>query len=262
MPASSSTFAPVTKQSILDAVVPKLQADPRVVAVWLGGSDATGRADDTSDIDLCVIAEDGCAREMRPALESVIHAVAPIRVKFDLPEPTWHGFQQSFYQLEHAPEWLMVDWIIVERSQHNPWMEIERHGVPRVLFDKAGVIREAHVDHAALRAAADKKIAELRAKFPIFRHLPIKLAHRGLPVDALHFYNNLVLRPLIDLLRAVHCPDRYDFGPRYLKDDLPHHYADLCRLSLVASVRDYEDHVALASGLFEAALREHDARQK
>ncbi|HEX8877545.1 MAG TPA: nucleotidyltransferase domain-containing protein [Phycisphaerales bacterium] len=255
-----SAAFPVSKQSILDAVVPALRADPRVLAAWLGGSDATGRADEMSDIDLCLIVQDGCAKDMRPVMEGLIQTTAPIRVKFDLPEPTWHGFVQSFYQLEGAPEWLMVDWIAVERGQHNPWMEIERHGAPRVLFDKAGVIRETHADHAALGAAAEKKIAELRVKFPIFRHLPVKLARRGLPVDALHFYNNLVLRPLIDLLRAVHCPDRYDFGPRYLKDDLPHHYEDLCRLSVVASLEAYESHVALASRLFDAALREHDAR--
>jgi predicted nucleotidyltransferase len=252
----------VTKQSLLDRVVPALQTDDRVLAVWLGGSDATGRDDAFSDVDLCIISEDKTAASLRPFIEAAVASVSPIRVKLDLPEPTWHGFPQSFYQLENAPEYLMVDWIIVERSQPNPWMEVERHGVPRVLFDKAGVIREGHVDHTALRSAAEKKIAELRLKFPLFRHLPVKLARRGLPVDALHFYNSLVLRPLIDLLHAVHCPDRYDFGPRYLKDDLPHHYDDLCRLSLVRSLADYEPMVDLASGLFDAALREHDTRGK
>ncbi|MBY0112269.1 MAG: nucleotidyltransferase domain-containing protein [Phycisphaerales bacterium] len=260
--AEANTPSPVTKQSLLDRVVPALRADDRVLAVWLGGSDATGRADELSDVDLCIISEDKAAASLRPFIEATVASVAPIRVKFDLPEPTWHGFPQSFYQLENASEYLMVDWIIVERSQHNPWMEVERHGVPRVLFDKAGVIREAHVDHAALRTAAEKKIAELRLKFPLFRHLPIKMAQRGLPVDALHFYNALVLRPLIDLLRAIHCPDRYDFGPRYLKSDLPRQYDDLCRLSLVRSIHDYEWMVELASRLFDAALREHDARSK
>lgn len=262
MHAPSTAAASVNKKSILDAVVPELHADSRVLAAWLGGSDATGRADDMSDIDLCIIAEDRRAKELRPVLEAIIGRVSPIRVKFDLPEPTWHGFPQSFYQLENAPEHLMIDWVIVERSQQNRWMEVERHGVPHVLFDKAGIIRESHVDHAALRTAAERKIAELRLKFPIFRHLPLKLARRGLPVDALHFYNALVLRPLIDLLRAVHCPDRHDFGPRYLKDDLPRHYDDLCRLSLVSSLDDYEWMVELASRLFDAALREHDTRKK
>ena len=261
MPHRSSD-QPVSRQSILDRVVPALRADERVLAVWLGGSDATGRADAFSDVDLCIISEDKAAASLRPVIEAAVASVSPIRVKFDLPEPTWHGFSQSFYQLENAPEYLMVDWVIVERSQHNPWMEVERHGVPHVLFDKVGIIRRAHVDHAAMRTAAEKKISELRLKFPIFRHLPLKLAQRNLPVDALHFYNNLVLRPLIDLLRAVHCPDRYDFGPRYLRDDLPRHYEDLCRLSLVRSLDDYEWMVELASRLFDAALREHDDRTK
>lgn len=260
---SSDTF--VTRQQILDAVVPRLRDEPRVLAAWLGGSDATGRADEMSDVDLCLVCEDGAAAGLRPVIEAAVAAVAPIRVKFDLPEPTWHGFPQSFYQLQNAPEWLMVDWVIVERSQHNPWLEVERHGRAKVLFDKEGLLRETHADAAALRAAAEKKIAELRVKFPVFRHLPVKMARRGLPVDALHFYNALVLRPLIDLLRAIHCPDRHDFGPRYLKSDLPahpHYYEELCRLSLVRSLEDYEWMVERASRMFEAALREHDAQAK
>jgi predicted nucleotidyltransferase len=176
-----------TKQILLDRIVPTLRDDHRVLAASLGGSDATSRADEFSDIDLCIISEDGAAASLRPFIEATVASITPIRIKYDLPEPTWHGFPQSFYQLENAPEYLMIDWIIVERSQHNAWMELERHGVPQILFDNAGVIHASHVAHAAHRTAAEKKIAELRWKFPLFRHLPVKLSKRGLPVDALHF---------------------------------------------------------------------------
>jgi hypothetical protein len=63
-------------------------------------------------------------------------------------------------------------------------------------------------------------------------------------------------------LRSIHCPDRHDFGPRYLKSDLPRHYEDLCRLSLVRSLDDYDWMVELASRLFDTALRDHDTRAK
>jgi len=31
----------------------------------------------------------------------------------------------------------------------------------------------------------------------------------------------VTLAPLIELMRIRHCPDRFDFGPRYLDRDLP-----------------------------------------
>lgn len=259
MKLSSHAEPVLNKQSILHAIVPLLHADSRVIAAWLGGSDATSRADALSDIDLCIVAGDGDAKSVLGVIENSLSAISPISAKFELPEPTWHGFSQSFFQLQRAPEYLMIDCVVVERSQPNPWMEVERHGKPCVLFDKEGLLRESHVDRTAMRRAAEKRIAELRHKFPMFRHLPVKLARRGQPIDALHFYNALVLRPLIDLLRAIYCPERYDFGPRYLKDDLPRQYEDLCRLSFVRSLDDYDWMVELAGRMFDAALRKHDS---
>lgn len=251
----------LTREAIIGALQRDLAAQPDIRAAWLGGSDANGRADEWSDVDLMVIGAAGRLEAVAVAIEAAVERISPIRVKFRLPMPTWHGFEQAFYQLEHAPEELMIDWLIIEEGKPHPWFEVERHGTGRVLFDRVGAVVEAHVNMRTCYDAAAKKVEELRLKFPMFRHLPVKLARRGLPVDAASFYQALVLRPLVDLLRCVYCVERHDFGFRYLRDDLPREvYHEIERLCWLSGPGEIAGAVERASALFQRALVEWDAK--
>lgn len=234
-----------------------------VRAAWLGGSDSTGRTDGSSDVDLMVIAAAGTVEEAIRAIDAAIAPVARVRARFRLPRPTWHGFEQAFYQFEDAPEWLMLDWLVMEQGRPHPWLEVERHGRAMVLFDKDGEIRETHVDRAAIDAAVRKKVEDLRAKYPIFRHLAAKMGARGLPADAAYFYHAITLRSVVDLLRAVHCPERHDFGFRYLERDLPREaYERVCRLCYPAGAGAIAPMQREADALFDETLAAWDARQQ
>jgi hypothetical protein len=251
----------LTRHQIADALREQLARQDYIRTAWLGGSDATGRADEMSDVDLCLIVEKGRLEDAAEAIDAVLRSLSPIRAKYRMPFPTWHGFHQAFYQLADAHEHTMVDWVILEVGQAHPWFEVERHGVPRVLFDKDGLVKPAHVDRAAIGAAVAKKVEDLRAKFVLFRHLPAKLVDRGLPVDAAHFYFALILRPLVDLLRCVHCPDRHDYGFRYVRDDLPREeYEALERLSRWGSAAELRANAVEACGRFERVMAEWDRR--
>ena len=199
-----------------------LAADEVFRAAWLGGSDATGRADARSDIDLMLVVETGRVEDAVSVVERAIESLSPIKVSYRMPMPNWHGFNQAFYQLVNAPEDLMIDWLMMEVGQTHPWFEVERHGVPVVLFDKDGLIHEAHVDREVLKETIAKKIGDIETKYRLFRHLPVKCAERGLPLDAIGFYQSMIIRPVVDIARCVYCPDRHDYGLRYLQDDLPH----------------------------------------
>ena len=62
---------------------------------------------------------------------------------------------------------------------------------------------------------------------------------RGRAVDALMFYQSWTLRPLVEALRLLHCPQRRVFGLRYLVSDLP---GEACaEVEALAFVRDLDD---------------------
>lgn len=252
----------LTRDRIIDTLSARLVEHEFIRAAWLGGSDANGRADDLSDVDLCLLVRPGEVEPAAAAIESALESLSPVRIRYRLPMPTWHGFHQAFYQLEDAPEHTMVDWVMMEVGQPHPWFEVERHGTPRALFDKDGLIRPARVDRAAIDAAVSRRVDELRLKFPLFRHLPVKLVARGLPVDAAHFYFSLVLRPVVDLLRCVHCPERHDYGFRYVDDDLPAEASSLLRRwSRWATFEEMTGHCREAAAVFDRTLAEWDCRR-
>lgn len=238
-----------------------LAGDDCVRAAWLGGSDATARTDGASDVDLMVVCPAGRVEEAVAAIDDAVRAVASVRLRYRLPRPTWHGFEQGFWQFEDAPEWLMLDWLVMEQGKPHPWLEVERHGKALVLFDKDGDVVESHTDRAAIEAAVRKKVEDLRVKYPLFRHLAPKMTGRGLPADAAYFHHAFTLRSLVDLLRAVHCPQRHDYGFRYLREDLPGPaYEAVCRLCYPAGPGEIASMQSEADGLFEATLAVWDSR--
>lgn len=245
----------LTRETLVDALREGLTGEPAARAAWLGGSDATGRTDTASDVDLMVIAAGGRVEEAVAAIDGAIAPVARVRLRYRLPQPTWHGFEQGFWQFDDGPEWLMLDWLVIEQGRPHPWLEVERHGEPLVLFDKDGEVRPAHADGAALRAAARRRGEDAAVKYRLFRHLAPKMAARGLPADAANFYQAMTLRPLVDLLRALHCPERHDFGFRYLERDLPAGaYERVCRLCYPAGPGEIASLQAEADALFEETL--------
>lgn len=249
------------REEIIEALRSGLEAREVFRAAWLGGSDANGRADAMSDIDVFFVYPPGRLDEAEHAFDEVVASISPVAIRYRMPEPAWHGSRQVFYQLANAPECVMVDWLAVEAGKDHPWLERERHGTPRVLLDRDGVVRSKSVDRAAIDDAVRRKIEELRLRFPLLRHLAAKQAARGLPVDGAYFYQALVLRPLVDLLRCAHAPERHDFGFRYLKDDLPRDvYERVCALAYPKGAEELERMTGEAVEMFEGVMRGVSAR--
>ncbi len=44
---------------------------------------------------------------------------------------------------------------------------------------------------------------------------------RGDPMAALGAYRAYTLRPLLEVIRMRHCPERYDYGPKYSRPTCP-----------------------------------------
>ncbi|MEN8148386.1 MAG: nucleotidyltransferase domain-containing protein [Planctomycetota bacterium] len=75
--------AVVSRQEIIDALTVAFGRCPFALAAWLGGSDATGRTDAWSDIDIQVLVDDGreedglrLAREVPDAVREELEAIS------------------------------------------------------------------------------------------------------------------------------------------------------------------------------------------
>ncbi|MCB9760628.1 MAG: nucleotidyltransferase domain-containing protein [Alphaproteobacteria bacterium] len=211
----------VARGAIIEALKAALAAEPWTLAAWLGGSDANDRTDALSDIDLVVLTEDDAVNRAFATAEGTLDALGGVAAVWVLPEPSWHGHSQRFYRLNDARPEHVVDLVVMRRSATERFLEPERHGHPLVLFDKGGHCVPAPLDRAALAARMAERRAEIAARHPILSPLALKELRRGDPFAALHRYEGFLLRPLVELLRMAHCPDRFDFGLRYLRADLP-----------------------------------------
>jgi hypothetical protein len=247
------------RTTLIDTIHRALKRAPYVHAAWLGGSDATGRTDRWSDLDLGIIVDDDKVEEAFVLMDEALASLSPIAIRVRIPQPTWHGFDQVFYQLRDAAPTLMIDASVMKRSHEDRFMEPERHGNALVLFDRDGLVVPAPLDRPALAQKMRRRLDDLRARFPLFQNLVTKAVWRDSLVEASASYQMTTLRPLIDVLRIRWCPERFDFGPRYLQYDLPgNHYRQLEWMALPTDGEGLLERQAFGVKLFEQTVEEID----
>jgi hypothetical protein len=251
----------ISRDRIVSAVHEALAPLHWVRAVWLGGSDATGRTDDWSDVDLMVLVEDGRTEDAFGAVSAALAALSPISIRHRRAPGPGEDFRQEFLALADADPAHFVDLTVLPASTTERFLELERHGTPLVLFDRDGTIRPEVLDRDTLGRRMAARLAVLRERFPIFQTLVTRAVRRGQVATAADAYASLTLRPLVTILRMRHCPDRFDFGVRYLDRDLPPDLAaEVDRLALPGTLEEVEENRARAAALFAETLAAIDAR--
>lgn len=211
--------APVTRDRLLQVLQAALLGDRRVRAAWEGGSAAFDALDDWSDVDAVAVVDDEAVDAVFACVEQALQVLSPIELR--LPMPTAAGYAQRFYRLRDAGEFLVVDLVLMRRSDPLLFREVELHGRGRTWFDRDGLLHERHLDLAADQAQAQARVQPLCDAFAMFQHLVRKEVARGRATDALAFYQAWTLRPLAEALRLLHAPHTRVFGLRYLARDLP-----------------------------------------
>lgn len=211
-------------------------------AVWEGGSAAFARADVWSDLDLVVVVRDEAVQATFALVEATLQAAAGIELIWRVPEPTLHGHAQRLYRLERASPYTLVDLVVMKVSAEGRFLEPERHGDALVLLDRDGLVADGRVfDRRAQEGRMHRAIAQIAARRGMLDLFVVKELRRARPLDALSRFQTLEIAPLVTLLRARHCPDRFDFGMRYLAEDLPAQlHAKLMALAYVSSPADLE----------------------
>ena len=213
--------ASIARQQLIDHLHAGLTDIGFVRAAWLGGSEASGRSDQWSDIDLVLIVEDGRWQDALGEVRRIAETLGPIAHAWRVPEPAWHGHHQEFIRIQGAEPFHDLDVVVMETGAQGRFLEHERHGEPVVLFDRDGLVKTEPLDREAHAAKLGARLALLREQFPMFQVLLTRALLRGMPAEAAALYQRVTLAPLVELLRMRHAPERYDFGPRYLDRDLP-----------------------------------------
>ena len=110
------------REEIIKALKERLEPLDFVLAMWEGGAAAFGRVDEWSDIDLQVAAQDDRVAEVLPIVEEVLLSLSPIDIKYEIPQPTWHGHAQTFYRLGNASRYLLIDFVVIKQSSPIRWI--------------------------------------------------------------------------------------------------------------------------------------------
>lgn len=209
------------RQRIFAAVVPALEADDRVRACWEGGSVAMGRADVFSDIDLYAVADTPHHEAVLDNFERALAGVARISHAWCVSPSSFADVTQRIYLLADAPRFFAVDCAVLPAQATVQFLERERHGEPRICFDRDQRVVAPPLDRERHAVRLRQRLAQIRAAWPVYRMIVEKELARGRALDAIGFYFNGLLRPLVELAGMRHRPERFDYGWRYLHHDLP-----------------------------------------
>ncbi len=251
------------KKQIRKTILESIEVLPEVLAAWEGGSVANGKFDQYSDIDLCLLT--------RSPLRPVLDKVEAILQKFQVTH-TWQpsksafgdGIMQRVIRLKDAPKYFFVDVAVFDQAYPEllkDFLEIERHGQPIIYFDKVAAIKPGHTDPEALFNRQQIRANDLKSGFPIFKTLALKEIDRGLPIDAIGFYQTGLVKPLIEVLGMLYRPYTADFGMRYIHKTFPLGQQKLIEdLNYVAGVKDLHEKIAKAEKAFEDAVRQVQSR--
>lgn len=239
----------LSRDQIVSALVAALQPLDFVNAVWEGGAVAFSRADQWSDIDLVIDAADGRCDDVWPVIDAALAGISPVETCFKIPAAPLGLHSQRFYRLRDAGPYLLVDIGVFPASAKDKLLDPATHGTAIVHFDRTGATRVTPTPPADRATEIARRLEQLRVTVPLFQSLVLKEINRGNDIEAVAFYLSWSVRPLVELLRIKHCPQRYQFHTRYVHYDLP--AAVVARLRPFFFVRD----------LAELADRREDAER-
>ena len=248
----------MTRQALRAALADALARCPAALALWEAGSTAFSRADDHSDLDLGLLARADRNAEVWSVVDRVFDGLGGLVLRWHEPAPLFPGLDKRIYRPREAARWLQADIGIFPETARELHVQPERHGRVTVLFDHAGRLaapppRDAAAHRQRLGEALHQNLMKWQAYHGWFR----KELARGRSVDAFMMHLHLTVMPLLVVLNLRHRPHRWDYGFRYLKEELPAEAVRTVeRLCYVAGPAELEERFAEAERLLLATVGE------
>jgi predicted nucleotidyltransferase len=223
------------------------------------GAAAFGRVDEWSDIDICVDAADGRVEDVFPEIEGALEKLARVELKYAVPAVCTPGYRQAFYRLEGVSPFILLDLAVFEHSAADKYLEPEIHGHVVFQFNRGGRVRVPALDRRVFLEKLKARVEEIRLRRNLFGPFFEKELNRKNWIEAEELYRRLCLEPLVEVLRMHHRPERYSFGTRYIRYDLPEDVTGpLTELVFIRDVEDLKAKYARASAWLDELLRSLD----
>lgn len=209
------------REEIILAITETLRSLDYVNAMWQCGSAAFKRVDEWSDIDIAVDVDDDRVMDIFPIIDKLLESIAPIELCLGYPQSMSPGGYQKVYRLKGISRFMVVELCAVKHSSKEKFIQREIHGDILVRFDKGNVTESIPLDKEMFNEVLKARIDMLDKLFNIYQFLIEKELNRNNNIEALAFYQNFSLAPLVEVLRMKYNPYRYSFRARYVYYDLP-----------------------------------------
>jgi len=229
----------LTHDIIVQSIVNALKPLDYVHAFYEGGAAAFNRVDEWSDIDLYLVVDDEKVEETFQAVEKALKSLSPIKRKLRTPQLPWPGISQTFYKLENASEYLLIDLAVLRLSAPEKFLQPEIHGNVVILFSKNDKVKPAPFDEEAFSKKLQGRLEMMQARFEMFNNFVQKEINRGNYLEAIEWYHAFTLAMLVEALRIKHSPIHYDFRMRYIHYELP--LKTIKKLEYLYFIRDAKD---------------------
>jgi predicted nucleotidyltransferase len=189
-------------ETVVEALVERLQAEPSVAGAFLGGSLAAGRADDFSDVDLAVVAAEGREEEAW-GLRGDLAAIPglPRRTL----ERSWPGARMVaclYGPQAYPPLGLEVDIAFCALAEVDAPMP---YAPSRIVLDRSGGLARAlaGVASAPTQAGLDEEVERRRSWFAFYAHDALVAERRG-DLPQLAFLLGQMMEAIVAVAAARH----------------------------------------------------------
>lgn len=244
----------------LQTLVDALKKQSNVVAAWEGGSAATGRLDQYSDIDLNMWLSDENDDVVWETIDQVVAQIFTVDRKWIVDSPI-KGFSQRFYIPKNPQNFFFLDIGLFKKSAPDLFLDQERHGHAQFLFDKSGTLKVLDLNRKEFDQKLEKRLEQLENQFAVYKIVTLKEIRRDHPIDAFGFYQ-ACLRLLNEALGIRYRRYKYDFGFRYQKFDFPEDIQkQVQELIYVGDFSELENRLEKVERLLNKAL-EHRASSR
>lgn len=244
---------------VLELLRKRFEPDPRVLAFWIEGSVAGGTADAFADLDFVMDVVEGTEEALLADIQDTLSTLGELDLVSETERPNAFLWYRVFH-IVGSSEHLFLDATVQRHGRAFTFWE-GADDLPKVIFDKASVVRSGVLDTATQEAAKAQRLRALRSRYAQ-RARALKYIERGRFLEAWAYYQNFVLRPLVELLRLRYAPLRADHGLVHISEELPANVrVRLEPLYQVGSLPDMRGKLEDADALFEETLGDLGIKQ-